>query len=73
MSIGTRKPSPIGPRIPLAAAGRLATVRYSPLVPLGAVEQAVIEEAAVLVPGDAQGGRATSGLDITALTIWATA
>src|SRR4051812_44048022 len=36
-SRGTRKPSPIGPRIPCAAAGRFATVTYSPTVPGGAV------------------------------------
>src|SRR5437588_7900525 len=32
-SIGTRNPSPIGPRIPSAAAGSLGAVRYSPGVP----------------------------------------
>src|ERR1700741_2943640 len=36
MSIGTRNPRPIGPAIPLAAAGSGDTVRYSPFVPLGA-------------------------------------
>jgi hypothetical protein len=32
---GTRKPRPMGPAMPLAAAGRGETVRYSPSVPEG--------------------------------------
>src|SRR5436309_2444132 len=35
-SIGTRKPRPIGPRIPFASSGSVPTVRYSPGVPGGA-------------------------------------
>ena len=34
-SIGTRKPNPIGPRMPPAMLGRGSTVRYSPGVPGG--------------------------------------
>src|SRR5205814_7667794 len=36
-SVGTRKPSPIGPAMPSAASGSGLTVRYSPGVPGGAV------------------------------------
>ena len=35
-SIGTRKPMPIGPAVPLASSGSGETVRYSPAVPSGA-------------------------------------
>src|SRR5450755_3463237 len=58
-SIGTRKPSPIGPAIPPAAAGSGDTGTYSPLVPFGGHRRRdVVEEAAVLVPGDEQRGLA---------------
>ena len=36
-TVGTRNPSPIGPRIPCAAAGSVGTVRNSPAVPGGGV------------------------------------